>query len=249
MIQVAYTFSQNINLPSCVEKNRLALDRMSQFNCDVQVCCAWRRSAFSWIFIISVGLAKYSNVHTILIVKTGMSQLNVVTKFSRSPIGRDAFTRETGCLCGGTNTDGLTKDIGELTQPPNHTRTNNYTITSLSTITSTISTSTSQTFYFLISVRAEGKLVNRTARSNKNTKAAAQDNLHNTQYQSEPRKKIVRWHPLLRATGRLIGRPNSHSMPWATASEKRYKVRLPYIINQASLRWWLTGAQWPLLII
>ena len=53
-----------------------------------------------------------------IMVKTGMSQLNVVTNFSRSLKGRDAFTGETGSLCGGTNTDGLTKDIGELTQPP-----------------------------------------------------------------------------------------------------------------------------------
>ena len=69
MIHVVYTFSQNNNLPSFVEKNRLAS-----------------------VFITGLGFAEYSNVHTILIVTTGMSQLNVVTKFSRSPKGKDAFT-------------------------------------------------------------------------------------------------------------------------------------------------------------
>ena len=70
--------------------------------------------AFSWIFIFSLGFAEYSNVHTILFVKTGISQLNVVTKFSLSPNkSRDVFIKETGCLCGGTNTDGLTEDVGE----------------------------------------------------------------------------------------------------------------------------------------
>ena len=77
--------------------------------------CKFVVFAFSWIFIFSLGFAEYSNVHTILFVKTGISQLNVVTKFSLSPNkSRDAFIKETGCLCGGTNTDGLTEDVGEV---------------------------------------------------------------------------------------------------------------------------------------
>ena len=77
--------------------------------------CKFVVFAFSWIFTFSLGFAEYCNVHTILILKTGISQLNVVTKFSLSPNkSRDAFIKETGCLCGGTNTDGLTENVGEV---------------------------------------------------------------------------------------------------------------------------------------